>query len=406
MILCERIGYACTADRNRDRNLLEHRRWCARGRAACARPGPHYLASRLASTDDDLNEPQTYPLGGPRPSSTPNLKRQLQYSTRDSEYCTGYCTAVGDRVDYRYVPVSILKVFLGGHLPMAGGTTFAAALASSVHGVINGCIGLSSDPNSCHKPYQVVQVDDHHHCGIGQIFHCYTCCPLTHIPPPPVPTPSPLPTLPAPTLPSPMLPLPPPPPSPCLPEPSPPPRPPTLHMPPMILWLAFIAGMLVFFCVMLLLYSGVLLPMWMRRDLLLCRMHCSLWWTGCLENHANVVRKIEAPPSTLTCALCLVGYEADDLLIRLPCEHFFHEACIGRWLETDCTCPLCRFTIGWPAGRHRQPNADRQPPQRLDEEAGIELRPGQSRNTFPRATPTGTPPPPPRRASRPNAELV
>ena len=289
---------------------------------------------------------------------------------------------------------------------MAGGTTFAAALASSVHGVINGCIGLSSDPNSCHKPYQVVQVDDHHHCGIGQIFHCYTCCPLTHIPPPPVPTPSPLPTLPAPTLPSPMLPLPPPPPSPCPPEPSPPPRPPTLHMPPMILWLAFIAGMLVFFCVMLLLYSGVLLPMWMRRDLLLCRMHCSLWWTGCLENHANVVRKIEAPPSTLTCALCLVGYEADDLLIRLPCEHFFHEACIGRWLETDCTCPLCRFTIGWPAGRHRQPNADRQPPQRLDEEAGIELRPGQSRNTFPRATPTGTPPPPPRRASRPNAELV
>ena len=126
---------------------------------------------------------------------------------------------------------------------MAGGTTFAAALASSVHGVINGCIGLSSDPNSCHKPYQVVQVDDHHHCGIGQIFHCYTCCPLTHIPPPPVPTPSPLPTLPAPTLPSPMLPLPPPPPSPCPPEPSPPPRPPTLHMPPMILWLAFIAGM-------------------------------------------------------------------------------------------------------------------------------------------------------------------
>ena len=73
------------------------------------------------------------------------------------------------------------------------------------------------------------------------------------------------------------------------------------------------------------------------------------------------------------CSVCLVEYEAGDLLIRLPCEHAFHEACIGRWLETESTCPKCRFNIGWPAAQGPNRRHVRPPPDGIDEEAGIEL---------------------------------
>jgi hypothetical protein len=73
------------------------------------------------------------------------------------------------------------------------------------------------------------------------------------------------------------------------------------------------------------------------------------------------------------CSVCLGEYEAGDLLIRLPCEHLFHEACIGRWLETDSTCPKCRFHIGWLAAQGPNRRHVRPLPGGIDEEAGIEL---------------------------------
>ena len=106
--------------------------------------------------------------------------------------------------------------------------------------------------------------------------------------------------------------------------------------------------------------------------------------------------KLEEMEEEDVCAVCLVRYEADDILIRLPCNHLFHEACIGRWLEADGTCPKCRFNLRKRAGRpsarderFRQMNVEelitdmvaqsvvddsppRSPPRR-DEEAGIEL---------------------------------
>lgn len=44
----------------------------------------------------------------------------------------------------------------------------------------------------------------------------------------------------------------------------------------------------------------------------------------------------------LECAVCLVAFEADDVVSSLPCGHSFHRACIARWLsECKRTCPLC-----------------------------------------------------------------
>ena len=55
----------------------------------------------------------------------------------------------------------------------------------------------------------------------------------------------------------------------------------------------------------------------------------------------------------LECAICMVAF-ADKLgkqASMLPCEHAFCEACVGRWLRTHNSCPMCRkrlaeFTLG------------------------------------------------------------
>ncbi|XAR50154.1 hypothetical protein NMG60_11004408 [Bertholletia excelsa] len=46
------------------------------------------------------------------------------------------------------------------------------------------------------------------------------------------------------------------------------------------------------------------------------------------------------------CAVCLCEFSGQDRLRLLPkCSHAFHINCIGTWLLTNSTCPLCRSTI-------------------------------------------------------------
>lgn len=42
------------------------------------------------------------------------------------------------------------------------------------------------------------------------------------------------------------------------------------------------------------------------------------------------------------CTVCLVPFEADDVVASLPCRHNFHRRCITKWLaECKRACPLC-----------------------------------------------------------------
>jgi len=42
------------------------------------------------------------------------------------------------------------------------------------------------------------------------------------------------------------------------------------------------------------------------------------------------------------CSVCLAGFEHQDVVVALPCEHQFHRSCITTWLsEYRRTCPLC-----------------------------------------------------------------
>ena len=46
------------------------------------------------------------------------------------------------------------------------------------------------------------------------------------------------------------------------------------------------------------------------------------------------------------CSICQQNYKSRQKLIKLPCEHEFHQKCIGTWLmKHRATCPLCQTKI-------------------------------------------------------------
>jgi RING/U-box domain-containing protein len=50
------------------------------------------------------------------------------------------------------------------------------------------------------------------------------------------------------------------------------------------------------------------------------------------------------------CRVCLVRFEPESVVNRLPCGHLFHRACLETWLDYDhATCPLCRHRLLPPA---------------------------------------------------------
>ena len=47
------------------------------------------------------------------------------------------------------------------------------------------------------------------------------------------------------------------------------------------------------------------------------------------------------------CSICYRDYEPSDIINILPCDgnHIYHKECIGMWLNTKKTCPICRENI-------------------------------------------------------------
>ena len=52
------------------------------------------------------------------------------------------------------------------------------------------------------------------------------------------------------------------------------------------------------------------------------------------------------PPENTSCSICLSDYVAEDDVIRLPCNHVFHAACIHSWLAVSQLCPVDRSNVG------------------------------------------------------------
>lgn len=57
------------------------------------------------------------------------------------------------------------------------------------------------------------------------------------------------------------------------------------------------------------------------------------------------------------CRVCLAELEPNAIVVKLPCSHAFHPACISKWL-TQCknTCPLCSAPIETTSGASNAPS--------------------------------------------------
>ncbi|GFH58718.1 hypothetical protein CTEN210_15194 [Chaetoceros tenuissimus] len=45
------------------------------------------------------------------------------------------------------------------------------------------------------------------------------------------------------------------------------------------------------------------------------------------------------------CCICFEENKLHDKVMRLPCAHIYHPACIQEWLQRHCTCPVCRYEL-------------------------------------------------------------
>lgn len=46
------------------------------------------------------------------------------------------------------------------------------------------------------------------------------------------------------------------------------------------------------------------------------------------------------------CPICIMCFEEDEIIRKLPCTHFFHPNCIDTWLIQNSKCPICKNDLG------------------------------------------------------------
>lgn len=61
------------------------------------------------------------------------------------------------------------------------------------------------------------------------------------------------------------------------------------------------------------------------------------------------------------CSICLIGWEPDEVIKITPCDHAFHEECLGNWLKTARTCAICRQDVTREGGARRLTGCLQQP---------------------------------------------
>ncbi|XP_030472307.2 E3 ubiquitin-protein ligase ATL6-like, partial [Syzygium oleosum] len=81
----------------------------------------------------------------------------------------------------------------------------------------------------------------------------------------------------------------------------------------------------------------------------------------------SAVKGHKTGEASLACAVCLNDFEDDDMLRLIPkCDHAFHPDCIGAWLGSHTTCPVCRAELAeQPAGdsESQQAESGTEPPR-------------------------------------------
>ncbi|XP_039624342.1 E3 ubiquitin-protein ligase RNF181 isoform X3 [Polypterus senegalus] len=66
---------------------------------------------------------------------------------------------------------------------------------------------------------------------------------------------------------------------------------------------------------------------------------------GIVQNLPMVVITPAQAEKGVKCPVCLLEFEEDETVRKMPCEHFFHSGCILPWLGKTNSCPLCRLEL-------------------------------------------------------------
>lgn len=45
------------------------------------------------------------------------------------------------------------------------------------------------------------------------------------------------------------------------------------------------------------------------------------------------------------CSICLSDFGDGDIIVCLPCNHIYHDACLSHWISRSIRCPLCRCNL-------------------------------------------------------------
>lgn len=88
-----------------------------------------------------------------------------------------------------------------------------------------------------------------------------------------------------------------------------------------------------------------------------------------------------------TCAICFQEYQPGELIHKLPCDHYYHMACIDQWLSRDTTCPLCKASVTPLANEEARPSRQSAEPSSvtvtIPQSSIPQSPPGQEHSTYP-----------------------
>lgn len=60
---------------------------------------------------------------------------------------------------------------------------------------------------------------------------------------------------------------------------------------------------------------------------------------------AAVDAQMLEPDGRAECTICICELALNDMVLHLPCKHWFHEECVLTWLRQHNTCPVCRKAV-------------------------------------------------------------
>ena len=63
-----------------------------------------------------------------------------------------------------------------------------------------------------------------------------------------------------------------------------------------------------------------------------------------IRQHISSVNEAEITHSE-KCVICLDDYYYNNNVVKLECEHKYHQICIEKWLMEKTICPLCKYNV-------------------------------------------------------------